>query len=297
MHADHVAVLHQRAYAEPHGHRDQHDAEIPHEPSGRPDEHPHGAAPAVRADVAPHAALDHPDAQQQQRQPEPAADGERRTPRHELGHEESRDGAQDADRRHDRRREAATLAAGEFGHQGDARAELSGESDPRDEAQHLVLPDGGAEPGRMQQAQRPRRVDVDDHGVEQVRDRVGEDAAEEHREPAKSVAEHPPQDAADHQARHLQRVVEPDAPVLQQQVVLLRGRLGQLGREHLGQAALAQQREQEQVEDVDEVSERGHDDRQRDRTPAGRWLRGSHCSRAPAARVAEWPAERPARPS
>jgi hypothetical protein len=189
-----------------------------------------------------HPGLRHADTQREQREPHTAADVVGVPPVRALpdrgnatADDARRDAAADTDARDDRGRDAAPALVHELADQRDASAELTGEADARDHAAHAVLLDRG-------------------HGaVREVRERVRDDRAEQHGQPAALVAENAPQDPADDQAAHLQ--LEQEQALARQ---LVSGRVPELD-----QARIADRPEQDQVVDVDEVTEGGDDHRQR----------------------------------
>ena len=143
----------------------------------------------------------------------------------------------------DRRAVAADARGHELGDQRHSRAELSREPEASDEPARSIRVDGAHE------------------GVGQVGHGVQEDAPEEDRPPPGAISV----EAEEHPAQHQPRVL----PVEDRQP---RRQLLRRGDSELPQARHAHHRVEQDVEDVDEVAQRGHgdgqDDSELDRRPS-----------------------------
>jgi hypothetical protein len=189
------------------------------------------------------------DSQQQQRNSHHATDGVRHAPIEQIPDQHRDHCAADPHRRHQRRRVTTRLPRHDFADERDAGAQLPCETDAGEQPQHGV------------------RRDIVDERVQDVRDRIHDDRPEQHRETASPVAEHAPGDPAQQHPCHLH--VEQQQAFREQ---LIRGHAN--GR----QALHADDAEQNEVVDVDEIAERGDQDRETNgaQGKGGRRSRGLH---------------------
>ena len=121
----------------------------------------------------------------------------------------------------------------DLGHEGNARPQLSGQSDTGDETQRCVGRKGG------------------DHAVRNVRQGVQEDGAEHDLEPPLPVAQNTPDDPADQHAGHLH--IKEKYPVVGHVLA---------GQTQRSEARHAHDAEEHQVVDVHEITEGCDNDRQ-----------------------------------
>ena len=141
------------------------------------------------------------------------------------------DRAEDADGGDHHGAVTAQGARQDFGDERDAAAEFAREAEAGEEAA-----DGVA-------------VEIVDEAVGEVGQRIEDDGAEEHLEPAQAVAEQAPEESAEEHAAHLP-VDEPRA--LADELVA--------GEAEALEAGDADDAEEDEVVDVDEIAERADDD-------------------------------------
>ena len=181
-----------------------------------------------------HARLGDLEPRHQQQKTESAADEKGRFPVVVRGDGVGQNRAGDANRGDQHRAVAAHLRMQNLGDQRNARAQLSGQADARDEAQHGVS------------------LQRSDETVGDVGQRVDENRAEHDLQPPLHVAEPAPQNATDQHSDHLH--VEQKNAVVDQRLAFEAERL---------EARHAHDAEEHEIVNVNEVTKRGHDDRKR----------------------------------
>jgi hypothetical protein len=123
-------------------------------------------------------------------------------------------------------------------HKRDPRAELTGQTDPRDQPQPRVL------------IHRRHKT------IGDVRDRVEKYRTEKNREPSPEISHHSPENSSDQHPPHLH--LQQPCSNIEQLIPLQPKRF---------QARHANDAEENQVINIYEISKRGHDDRRADGVP------------------------------